>query len=139
MKARLIISSGSPLNFRASRSTASFETFRYIPGTAWLGAFAAAHRKIRDDKAELPGSFSPMLPALEIFIPQTSSRTNFPTPNLRDDDGYPSSRYRTPLVPANASVASALGRMKAIKSGTGSCHRQPCRLGTVYIEWAGKG
>ena len=57
MKARLIVSSESPLNFRVSRSTASFETLKYIPGTALLGAFAAAHRKIRDDEDEFTQFF----------------------------------------------------------------------------------
>ena len=52
MKARLIVLSASPLNFRVSRSTASFETLKYIPGTALSGAFAAAHLKTRDDKNE---------------------------------------------------------------------------------------
>ena len=52
MKARLIVSSGTPLNFRVSRSTASFETLKYIPGTALAGAFAAAHRNIRADKKD---------------------------------------------------------------------------------------
>ena len=52
MKARLIVSSQSPLNFRVSRSTESFETLRYIPGSGLLGSFAAAHRKIRDDKKD---------------------------------------------------------------------------------------
>ena len=57
MKARLIVSSESPLNFRVSRSTASFETFEYIPGTALLGAFAAAHRKTRNNEAEFTRFF----------------------------------------------------------------------------------
>ena len=57
MKARLIVSSASPLNFRVSRSTASFETLKYIPGTALLGAFAAAHRKTRKDEAEFTRFF----------------------------------------------------------------------------------
>ncbi len=57
MKARLIVSSESPLNFRVSRSTASFNTLKYIPGTALLGAFAAAHRKARDDKDEFAKFF----------------------------------------------------------------------------------
>ena len=57
MKARLIVSSESPLNFRVSRSTASFETLKYIPGTALLGAFAAAHRKTRDDQTEFTRFF----------------------------------------------------------------------------------
>ncbi len=57
MKARLIVSSESPLNFRVSRSTASFETLKYIPGTALLGAFAAAYRKTRDDETEFTRFF----------------------------------------------------------------------------------
>ena len=57
MKARLIVSSESPLNFRVSRSTASFETLKYIPGVALLGAFAAAHRKIHDDPTEFTRFF----------------------------------------------------------------------------------
>ena len=57
MKARLIVSSESPLNFRKSRSTTSFETLKYIPGTALLGAFAAAHRKARDREAEFTKFF----------------------------------------------------------------------------------
>lgn len=57
MKARLIVLSESPLNFRKSRSTASFETLKYIPGTALLGAFAAAHRKTHDDKNEFTKFF----------------------------------------------------------------------------------
>lgn len=70
MKARLIVSSESPLNIRLSHSTRSFETYRYIPGTTLLGAFASAHRKIRNDAAEftrffLSGevSFSNLYPA----------------------------------------------------------------------------
>ena len=57
MKARLIVSSESPLNFRVSRSTASFKTLKYIPGPALLGAFAAAHRKTRDDTDEFTRFF----------------------------------------------------------------------------------
>lgn len=57
MKARLIILSESPLNFRVSRSTASFKTLKYIPGTALLGAFAAAHRKTCDDETEFTRFF----------------------------------------------------------------------------------
>lgn len=57
MKARLIISSESPLNFRVSRSTASFETLKYISGTALLGAFAAAHRKTCNDESKFTRFF----------------------------------------------------------------------------------
>lgn len=57
MKARLIVSSESPLNFRVSRSTASFKTLKYIPGPALLGAFAAAHRKTRNDTDEFTRFF----------------------------------------------------------------------------------
>lgn len=57
MKARLIVSSESPLNFRVSRSTASVDTLKYIPGTALLGAFAAAHRKTRSDETEFTRFF----------------------------------------------------------------------------------
>ena len=57
MKASLIVSSESPLNFRVSRSTASFETLKYIPGTALSGAFAAAHLKAHDNEAEFTRFF----------------------------------------------------------------------------------
>lgn len=57
MKASLIVASESPLNFRVSRSTASFETLKYISGTTLLGAFAAAHRKDRNDEAEFTQFF----------------------------------------------------------------------------------
>ena len=57
MKTYLTVSSLSPLNFRMSRSTSSFETLKYIPGTALLGAFASAHCKERDDKDEFARFF----------------------------------------------------------------------------------
>ncbi len=57
MKARFVVSSQSPLNLRVSRSTSSFETLKYIPGTALLGAFAAAHRKTSDNPDEFTRFF----------------------------------------------------------------------------------
>ncbi len=76
MKAKFVVSSDSPLNIRVSRSTARFETYRYIPGTTLLGAFAAAHRKIRNDTDEFT----------RFFLSGEVSFSNLYPANFRDDD-----------------------------------------------------
>ena len=89
MKARLILLSESPLNFRVSRSTASFETLKYIPGTALLGAFAAAHRKARDDKAEFTRFFLSGEICYSNFYPANFPYKEFSNTDLKDDDNQP--------------------------------------------------
>ena len=86
MKARVIVLSESPLNFRVSRSTASFETLKYIPGTTLLGAFAAAHRKIRDDKDEFTQFFLSGEICFGNLYPANFQMREFSGTNLRDDD-----------------------------------------------------
>ena len=86
MKARVIVSSESPLNFRVSRSTASFETLKYIPGTALLGAFAAAHRKIRDDEDEFTRFFLSGKICFGNLYPANFQASEFSNTDLRDDE-----------------------------------------------------
>ena len=87
MKARFIISSESPLTFRVSRSTASFETLKYIPGTALLGAFAAAHRKTRKNKRdEFTQFFLSGGICFGNLYPANFQRDEFSNTDLRDDD-----------------------------------------------------
>ena len=86
MKVRVIVSSESPLNFRVSRSTASFETLKYIPGTALLGAFAAAHRKIRDDKDEFTRFFLAGEICFGNLYPANFQMREFSGTDLREDN-----------------------------------------------------
>ena len=86
MKASLIASSESPLNFRLSRSPASFETFKYIPGPGLLGAFAALHRKTRNKETE----FTRFFLSREIYFgnlyPANFQAKEFTNTDLRDDE-----------------------------------------------------
>lgn len=86
MKTRLTVSSKSPLNFRVSRSTASFETLKYIPGTALLGAFVATHRKTRDDETEFNRFFLSGKIGFGNLYPANFQADEFANTDLRDND-----------------------------------------------------
>ena len=86
MKARLIVLSESPLNFRVSRSTTSFETLKYIPGTTLLGAFAAAHRKTRDNEAEFKRFFLSGEICFGNLYPANFQASELSGTDLRDDE-----------------------------------------------------
>ena len=86
MKARFIVSSESPLNIRVSRSTASFETFRYIPGTTLLGAFASAHRKTCNDETEFTRFFLSGEISFSNLYPANFQASEFSNTDLRDDE-----------------------------------------------------
>jgi CRISPR-associated protein Csx10 len=86
MKARLIVLSESPLNFRVSRSTANFDTLKYIPGTALLGAFAAAHLKTRDDETEFTQFFLSGEICFGNLYPANFQSDEFSNTDLRDDE-----------------------------------------------------
>ena len=86
MKARLIVSSQSPLSIGVSRSTASFETLKYIPGTAVLGAFAAAHCKTRGDKDEFARFFLSEEICFGNLYPANFQADEFSNTDLRDDE-----------------------------------------------------
>lgn len=85
MKASLIVSSQSPLSFRVSRSSASFETLKYIPGTALSGAFAAAHRKMRDDANEFQRFFLSGKICFGNLYPANFQSGEYSNTDLRDD------------------------------------------------------
>ena len=89
MKARLIVSSASPLNFRVSRSTASFETLKYIHGTALLGAFAAAHCKTRDDKDKFTKFFLSGEIRFSNLYPANFPDKEFSNTDLKDNEQQP--------------------------------------------------
>ena len=86
MKARLIVSSQSPLSIRVSRSTASFETLKYIPGPALLGAFAAAHCKTRGDKSEFARFFLSRKICFGNLYPANFQADEFSNTDLRDNE-----------------------------------------------------
>ena len=86
MKVGLIVSSESPLNIRVSRSTASFETFRYIPGTTLLGAFASAHRKTCNDETEFTRFFLSGEISFSNLYPANFQASEFSNTDLRDDE-----------------------------------------------------
>ena len=86
MRARVIVPSESPLNLRQSRSTRSFETFRYIPGTTLLGAFASAHRKTRKDEAEFTRFFLSGEASFSNLYPANFQASEFSNTDLRDDE-----------------------------------------------------
>ena len=86
MKARFTVSSESPLSFRVSRSTVSFETLKYIPGTALLGAFAAAHHKTRNDKDEFARFFLSDAICFGNLYPANFQVDEFSDTDLRDDE-----------------------------------------------------
>lgn len=86
MKAKLIVSSESPINIRLSPSTRSFETYRYIPGTTLLGAFASVHRKIRNDAAEFTRFFLSGEVSFSNLYPANFQAKEFSGTNLRDDE-----------------------------------------------------
>ena len=86
MKATITVSSESPLNLRVSRSTASFETLKYIPGTALLGAFAAAHRKICNDEDQFTRFFLSGEMCFGNLYPANFQQDEFSNTDLRGDD-----------------------------------------------------
>ncbi len=86
MRARLIVSSESPLNLRVSRSIRSFETFRYIPGTTLLGAFASAHRKTCRDETEFTRFFLSGKVFFSNLYPANFQASEFSNTDLQDDD-----------------------------------------------------
>ncbi len=86
MKARFIVSSESPLNIRVSRSTASFETFRYIPGTTLLGAFASGHRKTCNNETEFTRFFLSGEVSFSNLYPANFQANEFSNTDLRDDE-----------------------------------------------------
>ena len=86
MKSTLIVSSESPLNLRVSRSTESFETLDYIPGTALLGAFAAAHRKTRNDGDQFARFFLSGEVCFGNLYPANFQQREFSNTDLRDDE-----------------------------------------------------
>ena len=86
MRARLIVSSESPLNLRVSRSTRSFETFRYIPGTTLLGAFASAHRKTCNNETEFTRFFLSGEVFFSNLYPANFQTSEFSNTDLQDDE-----------------------------------------------------
>ena len=86
MKARLIVSSESPINIRLSHSTRSFETYRYIPGTTLLGAFASAHRKTRNDVDQFTRFFLSGEVSFSNLYPANFRDDEFSQTDLRDDE-----------------------------------------------------
>ena len=86
MKATLIVSSESPLSLRTSRSTASFETLKYIPGTALLGAFAAAHRKTCNDEEQFARFFLSGEVCFGNLYPKNFQQDEFSNTDLQDDE-----------------------------------------------------
>ncbi len=86
MKARLIVTSESPLSIRIARSTASYESCRYIPGTTLLGAFASAHRKIRNDETEFTRFFLSSEVFFSNLYPANFQASEFSNTDLRDDE-----------------------------------------------------
>ena len=86
MRARLIVLSESPLNLRVSRSTRSFETFRYIPGTTLLGAFASAHRKTCNDETAFTRFFLSGEVSFSNLYPANFQASGFLNTDLQDDE-----------------------------------------------------
>ena len=125
MKSRFIVSSESPLNIRVSRSTASFETFRYIPGTTLLGAFASGHRKTCHNETEFTRFFLSGEVSFSNLYPANFQANEFSNTDLQDKE--------QPIKPI-PSTARSCKRFKGFrfKADTGKRERHGVMDSLIY-------